>query len=249
MLERDPTSAIRRVTLIALLLFLSIPLAACSAATSSNPMPAEPVITPTVAPLFTAVPTPAPQIPESRLLILEWPQTMRVGDSDLILLTLEIDPHGNITPTASFQGHQIQGEKISIPNLFDTHFVLAEGRLDISGFEINPHPQISESLQPGRAVSFVWSIRPEQVGNYRGMVWLHLIFKPKQGEEEERLAVSAQRIEIRVINLFGLSGNAARWMGAMGTFLGSLLSFEPITALFGKLWKHKQKCHPIDKQA
>jgi len=214
---------------------------ACVPPASQAPPPYSSIATYTTVPLSTPILTPAGQIPEQRLLILEWPPIIRVGDSDLILLTLELDPKGNLTPTAIIQGHQTQGEKIAIPNLYETHYVFAEGRLDISGLDVKPNSEIREALQPTQSVKFAWSVRPEQVGTYRGMVWLHLIFKPKPGGEEERRALSAQRIDIRAVNLLGLSGAAARWMGAIGAFLGSWLSFDSITDLFGKLWKKRQK--------
>lgn len=188
-------------------------------------------------PLSTSIPTPAGQIPEQRFLILEWTPTIRVGDSTLVLLTLELDRQDNLTPTAMIQGHQIQEEKIAIPNLYETHSIFAEGRLDIGGLVIEPNSEIREALQPAQRVKFAWSVHPQQTGTYRGMIWLHLIFKPKQEDNEERLALSAQRIDIRSVNFLGLSGKAARWMGVIGVFLGSWLSFVSITNLFGKLRK------------
>lgn len=235
---------VRKASCKACWLLLPIVLFACAPAAMQAPIPFPQPSPTTASPPGASPPTPIPQIPEQRLLILEWPQTIRVGDSDLILLTLALDHEGNITPTASIQGHQIQGEKISVPNLYETHYVFAEGRLDISGLEITPNPEILEPLQPGKSVKFAWSVRPTQVGNYHGMVWLHLVLKPKTGGSEDRLALSAQRIDIRAVNLLGLSGNAARWMGVIGSLVGSLLSFDPLLALFGKLWKRKRTRKP-----
>lgn len=225
-------------------LMLVIGLGTCAPAASQAPIPYSPIATPSVMPLSTPIPTHTGQIPEQRLLILEWPPSIRVGDSDLILLTLELDRSGNLTPTAMIQGHEIQEEKIAIPNLYETHSIFAEGRLDISGLVVKPNSEIKEALQPAQRVKFAWSVRAEQVGTYRGMVWLHLIFKSKQDGNEERRALSAQRIDIRAVNLLGLSGNAARWIGVFGAFLGSWLSLDSITDLLGKLWKKRQKKNP-----
>ncbi|MGA7605567.1 MAG: hypothetical protein WCA79_06555, partial [Anaerolineales bacterium] len=54
----------------------------------------------------TSEPTesPRPAIPESRRLTLEYPPSIRVGDSDVIRLTLELDTLGNVTPTAEVRG-------------------------------------------------------------------------------------------------------------------------------------------------
>lgn len=226
---------------IAWLLLVSGP-GACAPAASQAPVPYSPVATSTVMPLSNSIATPVgEQIPEQRALILEWPSTIRVGDSDLILLTLDLDRQGNLTPTAMIEGHQIQEEKIAIPNLYETHYIFAEGRLDISGLVVEPNSEIIEALHPAQRVKLAWSVSPPQAGTFRGMVWLHLIFKPKQGGNEERQALSAQRIDIRAVNLMGLSGNAARWMGVIGAFLGSWLSFDSIAELSGKLWNIRRK--------
>ena len=83
----------------------------------------------------TSAPTVAPQpaIPESRRLTLEYPPNIRVGDSDVIRLTLEVDTLGNITPTAEVQGNILSGKIVQIPNVYDTHNVFAEARFDVAG--------------------------------------------------------------------------------------------------------------------
>ena len=51
--------------------------------------------------LPTIVATPAsPGIPERRLLVLEWPEKIRQGDSDIVRLTLQMDEQGQLTATA-----------------------------------------------------------------------------------------------------------------------------------------------------
>ncbi len=74
----------------------------------------------------TSAPTIAPQpaIPESRRLTLEYPPHIRVGDSDVIRLTLEVDALGNVTPTAEVQGNVVNGKIVQIPNVYDTHMFL-----------------------------------------------------------------------------------------------------------------------------
>ena len=84
----------------------------------------------------TVVPQPA--IPESRQLTLEYPPNIRVGDSNMIWLTLEVDTLGNVTPTADVQGNPIIGKIVQIPNVYDTHNVFAEARLDIAGPNVQP---------------------------------------------------------------------------------------------------------------
>jgi hypothetical protein len=96
---------------------------------SSTPtMAMEPVLLPSptaepmiyVVPPMGPVPTQvaiSPAIPESRRLTLEYPPTIRLGDTDTIRLTLEVDTLGNVIPTAILEGNTITGETIQIPNL------------------------------------------------------------------------------------------------------------------------------------
>jgi len=166
-----------------------------------------------------------PAIPERRMLLLEYPATLRAGDADRVILTLEVDELGNLTPTAQVGGNVIQGEIIEIPNVYDTHNLMAEARLDMAGMQVQPAETVSETMLPGQKVVFFWSIRPQEVGNYKGTVWFYLRFIPKDGSPGLRQAISAQLIEIDAVTLFGLKAGPARWLGMFGTVVGVVLGF------------------------
>ncbi len=173
----------------------------------------------------TAIPSQPPAILESRLLTLEYPEQIRSGDSDVVRLTLETDASGNITPTAEVKGNHVTGQPLQIPNLYDTHDVIAEARLDLAGPEIRPSGAIDEPLLPGQAVTFYWSVRPTDTGTFRGTVWLFLKFVNKTTREESQKAISAQMLQIESTNFFGLSGSAARTTGGIGAIVGAVLGF------------------------
>ena len=183
---------------------------------------------------------PQPAIPESRRLTLEFPPEMRTGDSARIRLQLEVDERGNITPTAIVEGNVVTGEVVEIPNLYETHFVVAEARLDMAGMEVQPPGMISEPLNPGKSATFYWSVRPQESGRYEGTVWLHLRFIPistLEGERESRIAVSAQFLEIEAKSFLGfLNGGTARGIGALGSLVGSVLGFPFVDDLVKWLW-------------
>lgn len=212
------------------LLLLGLVLSGCGGAAPPDTEAA--VRTPTassIQPPDTPVPTSMPAIQEPRLITLEWPARLRVGDSDTIRLMLEVDETGTITPTAVIAGHETHGEPVNIPNLYDTHNVMVEARLDIAGLVYTPTSEVVEPMQPGQSVIFFWSVQPQQVGKYRGTVWLHLHYLPKQpAGQESRLALSAQLIEIEAVNILGLGGNAARVTGWIGAGLGSIISLDKL---------------------
>jgi len=191
----------------------------------------------------TSAPTVAPQpaIPESRRLTLEYPPNIRVGDSDLIRLTLEVDTLGNITPTAEVQGNIVSGKIVQIPNVYDTHNVFAEARLDIAGPNVRPPDIQSESLTQGQPVTFYWSVQPTSAGTFRGTVWFYLRFVDKVSGAESRQTVSAQPVQIDANNFFGFSGGVARTAGGLGSIIGAVLGFPFVSDilkwLYGRLKK------------
>jgi len=175
----------------------------------------------------TSVPTVAPQptIPESRRLTLEYPPNIRVGDSDVIRLTLEVDTLRNITPTAEVPGNTIIGKIVQIPNVYNTHHVFAEARLNIAGLNVQPPDIQSESLTQGQPVTFYWSVQPTSVGTFRGIVWFYLRFVDKVSGTESQQTVSAQPVQIDAANFFGFSGGVARTAGGFGSIIGAILGF------------------------
>jgi hypothetical protein len=181
---------------------------------------------------------PQPAIPESRRLTLEFPPVMRTGDSTRIRLQLEVDDQGNITPTAVVGGNVVSGEVVEIPNLYETHNVIAEARLDMAGMDVQPPGTISEPLTQGHAVTFYWSVRPEDSGSYEGAAWLHLRLVPKGGGDESRIPVSVQFLEIEARSFMGfLNGSMARGIGALGSVIGSVLGFPFVDDFVKWLWR------------
>jgi hypothetical protein len=191
----------------------------------------------TAAPL----PTAPPAILETRRLTLDWPPIIRAGDSDVIRLTLEVDEQGNLTPTAAYEGHVVTGETVAIPDVFATCNVLAEARLDLAGVEVNPSGLVSETLRPGQRVTFSWSVRPAEVGIYRGTAWFFLRFIPLAGGAGEERALAALPVEIEAVSFFGLHAGPARWLGAVGSFIGGLLGFPFLEDVTRFLFKKVRK--------
>jgi hypothetical protein len=160
-----------------------------------------------------------------------------VGDSDVLRLTLEMDDLGVLTPTVEVKGHTVTGETVQIPNLYSTHTVIAESRLDMAGMQIEPSDVQQEMLLPGEGVTFYWSLSPSESGLYRGAVKLHLRFVPLGGGAESRKTVTSQVVEIRAAKLLGLAGGPARFVGAVGTVLGGVLGFPFIDDILRWVWR------------
>ncbi len=228
---------------IIVLLFAMLACAGSAAPTTSSEQPG--AIAPTAslsAISATEIPeTPQPAMPERRYLTLEFPLKVRAGDSDVVRLTLEVDDKGNIVPTAEIAGNTVKGQVVEIPNLYETHHVIAEARFDIAGVEVKPSELISEPITQGTSATFYWSIRPTDVGKYRGTIWLYLRFVNKSTGEESRNTVSAQIVDIEATNFLGLSANLARSTGVVGSVLGTIIGFPFLEDIVKFLFKKRSK--------
>ena len=214
---------------------------ACSQSLSAGAPPTEALATPTLSlgPAAATMPTAAlqPAIQEARRLTLEWPPVIRAGDADTVRLTLEVDENSNLTPTAEIEGHVTSGQIIVIPNLYDTHNVVAEARFDLAGMQVVPSETASQPLRPGQSVTFYWSVRPAEVGKFRGVVWFYLRFVPLDGSPESERAIAAKIIEFEVVSFMGLKAGPARLLGVAGAFLSSVLGIPFLEDSLRWLWK------------
>lgn len=192
-------------------------------------------------PVPTLAPTPMPAIPERRLMVLEWPPTIRTGDSDWVRLSLEMDEQGQLTPVAETPGNAVQGQPVEIPNVYESHRVYAAAQLSVAGLQVEPSGTRRERLLQGQKLELVWSVRPEEVGRYRGTIQVSLEFEPAApgAQPLEPISLPAQTFEINGINLLGLGGTPARLVGLVGTFAGSLIGFDNLVPWFWKRFRRK----------
>ncbi|NWG33432.1 MAG: hypothetical protein HXY42_03240 [Chloroflexi bacterium] len=217
---------------------LSLAVLACGVGLSAPPAEAPAAPQPTQASIVSAPtsevlvpvtgggePTPLPAIPERRRVTLEFPAKIRAGDSDLVRLTLEVDDLGNVTPTAQIQGNIVTGEVIELPDLYETHNVIAEARFDIAGLQVSPPETISQTLSKGQSLDFYWSVRPAEAGVYRGTIWFYLRFVDKVTGDESRRTVSAQIVEIEAVNVLGIPARLVRITGGIGSVVGTIVGF------------------------
>lgn len=252
-MNKRPFPPLSIFRLLAAWTVLTLAVSACGAAAPAlpeepagapEPSSTQAVIQPATPPVTgggESEPTPMPAIPERRRLTLEFPAQIRAGDSDVVRLTLEVDDLGNITPTAHFEGNVVTGEVVEIPDLYESHNVVAEAKFDIAGLEVSPPEMISQTLSKGQSVSFYWSIRPQDPGTYRGTVWFYLRFVDKVSGEESRRAVSAQIVEIEAVNVLGLPANLVRTAGGIGSVVGAIVGFPFFEDIVKFVFKRRRR--------
>lgn len=174
------------------------------------------------------IPGPAgdlPAVAEPRLMLLEWPSVIRKRDLASIRLAFS---------SAKMDGASLE----SSPTAGEVYSVLAQARLELPAILHTPMGEVSQGLSPGRPVLFIWDLRPNRAGNANGTVWLHLSFIPLAGGATLRQVLTAQRIDIRVIDLLGLSGPWARALGSAGVVVGAVLALDGVMIW---LWSRLQR--------
>jgi hypothetical protein len=178
---------------------------------------------------------------EKRVIYLEWPEKIRVGESDRIQLVLDLDEMGMITPTVSVEGNNQESEPILIPDLYEDYYLNVESRLDISGMDILPEGVVSTALIKGKKVIFAWSLSPRQSGIFSGTVWLHLNLIPKNGEYIQKELLFAKPIKIEGTTILGLPSGTARWAGVVGAGTSFILGLPFIENLLAWLYRRFKK--------
>lgn len=208
-----------------------------------------PPATPTLGVIFPATgggEEPVPALLEFRRLTLEYPPVIKAGSgSDVIILTLDVDEQGNITPTAQIEGNVVEGDVVEIPNLYATHNVTAEAYYEVAGLEVVPPGPTFQPLKQGERVRFTWSIRAQDVGMYGGTIFLFLNFENRETGEKDRKEISIQIFDIKVVDFFGFSTNFVKTSGVVGSVLGTVVGFpffkDIVKYLFERLTKNKKK--------
>ena len=206
---------------------------------TASPQPtAPPLPTPTLSlptatsplqPLPTSAPTisPAPTQPaalERRAVHLEWPQMMRMGDSDVIRLEL-MENESQITVATEFPGHQVVTQTVQIqrPAGYDLYAV---ARLDGVGFDIAPAGEQAQFLPPGQGLIWRWSLTPRTTGQQRLAISLTLRWVPATGygNTPRELVAFSRGVEVQVVSLLGLTQPQALFGGLIGLAFGGGLS-------------------------
>lgn len=188
----------------------------CPAMTS--PVPTSPTTEaprPTRPPAIEPTKTPLPPA-ELRVLELEWPSTLQLGDSDVIRLSL-IPSEDGYTARAEYQEHTLSSQDVKVrrPEGFT---LSAMARLDGAGFEISPEGEQWYVVQQNEAVTWRWSLSPRSPGKHRVSMALMLRWEPDAGVSGRTTdsLIFDRSLDIRVTSFLGLPRPAAFAFGFTG---------------------------------
>ncbi len=182
--------------------------------------PATPILLPSTTPTVLA---------ESRIIELEWPPQMRLGDSDVIRLALIPSDEGYVV-TTEFPDHTTLTHTITItrPGGYDLFGV---ARLDAAGFSVAPEGEQTLTLPLNESVTWRWTITPHGAGQHRLSITLALRWSPQPGNPSatRETQVYSRALQIQVLSFFGLTAGQATGAGLTGLVLGGVLSL-PLAA-------------------
>lgn len=168
----------------------------------------------------------SPAILEVRKLVLFTPSFIRLGDPARIRLEFIPDPEGEVGRNP--------GEHA---NLFDTHHVSGEARLEFAGLSVDPPGTQSRSLAAGEAAMFQWSVDSEEERNFAGTAWFYLRYIPKDGGEVSEWPLAALNVKLPSQSIAGLSGRQARWLGGTAVLAGLFLVVDLLMRGFDRWLK------------
>ncbi len=232
-------------------------LAGCSAAATMTPAetPAESVQTvevevvvqptsgapPSATPagvLTQPVPTQAPETQpaplitiEARLVELEWPPRMRLGESDVVRLAL-VPVEQGYQVQLDFPEHQVLTQTIVVSRQ-GGYALSGVARLDGVNFVLSPQAEQPRALPTGEKVTWQWSLKPLAAGQQRLAVTLLLRWTPLEGTPGSlrESTVYTRGLDVQVSSFFGLTRGQALTGGFLGLLLGGGLSLFGLAAL------------------
>jgi hypothetical protein len=196
--------------------------------------------TPAGMPVATpAVPAPSAPVIEERVAEVEWPASMRVGDSDVIRLSLIPVEEGYVA-VPEIEGHEVAPTVIPMEVTRPGYTGYAVASLSAAGLEVERAGLAEQLLAPGQPNTWRWTISPDEAGSYTVVVDLTVRWEPEAdsdlpGPFEE--AVWSRILTVEAHAVLGLSGKQADWMGVGGSALGAVSSVPFVEKGVELLWK------------
>lgn len=188
-------------------------------------------------------PVPEPEI-EERLTEVEWPASMRVGDSDLIRFSLMPAPDGGYIPTPEVGGHEVEATPIPMTVTRPGYTGYVRASLSASGLNAEPASPEEQSLVSGQTNTWRWTISPDQGGTYRAVISLSVRWEPEPGANLPgplKEVVWERMLTVKARGTLGLSGIQTDLVAAGGSVLGAVSGIPFAEKGLGLLWKRLKR--------
>jgi hypothetical protein len=200
------------------------------------PTPAEPRMTSTpVGP----TPAPTPTI-EERIAEVEWPGSMRVGDGEVVRLSLIVSPEDAHLVTPEIAGHEVETTTVPLPVTRAGYDGYVSASLTAAGLEVTAAGPTRQGLRPGHTNTWRWTISAPQAGTYHPVIALTTSWVPQPGSDARGPideAVWSRVLTVEARSPLGLSGSQIDWLGLGGTVLGTVAGLPFVEKVLSTLWR------------
>lgn len=164
-------------------------------------------------------PTLTPIVVEGRVIELEWPMRLRLGDSDSVRLTLVATQEGYVI-TQEFPDNEVLTQTVNVARPAG-YELFGVARLESVGFAIAPAAEQVTRLPVGETVTWRWTLTPRTAGQQRLTVNLFLRW---EGPEIRESQIYSRALTLQVMSFLGLTTGQSMWLGVLGLMVGSGLS-------------------------
>ena len=172
--------------------------------------------------------------------LAEWPESMRVGDVEVVRVSLIPRPVGSLGLAPELPSHQVEPTGLVLPASPPGCAVYVIASLSMVGLHVELADPGQQSFVPGAPNTWRWTIRPEDPGMYRSALSLVLRWEPTWGPDvtgPRDQVVWGRVLTIRAHNVLGLSGRQADWARVIGSTVGILASFPFLDKTLEALWR------------
>lgn len=115
---------------------------------------------------------------EPRVIEFEWPEEFRAGESNSVRLAVKFLPDGRVQPQVEVEGNIVQSTPLTFVTYYATHSGNISARLTAPEFEVEAQNSESQTLLPGRDVTWRWTLTPENTGKFTLTVTLFAEWTP-----------------------------------------------------------------------
>jgi hypothetical protein len=168
---------------------------------------------------------------EPRVVELEFPPSMKLGDSETVRVSLVPSKDGHKLDI-EFPGNVGVTKTVEIKRP-DGYTVQANAQLSSLNFDIDS-PRQTSALPENERVDFRWTISPRQSGQQRLNLELRLVWLPLNGGANIETQLFSRSLNIDVNAMLGLSRGQANTTGLLGLVLGGGMSVLSLVAGRGK---------------
>jgi hypothetical protein len=172
---------------------------------------------------------------------------MRVGDGEVIRLSLVPRSGDATTVTPEIAEHQVESTTVPLPVARPGYDGYVRASLTAAGLEVAAAGPSEQPLQPGGTNTWHWTISAARPGTYRPVINLAVRWEPRPGSGapsplEEAVWSRVFTVEARA--LLGLSGPQVELLGLGGSVLGTVAGLPFLEKALAALWRRLRRRRP-----